>query len=418
MFRRVTDIVPLWAILFEKQGQVLHGLPQYKDALEIVRQDPVIGPQLDSLVGSAMGGAKLPLTAVIDGILIDLLQSGAATFEEAEFETRYRVLESALLSVTIPYVMVAPFSAFSCGSEIDLGNGWTIGRLTEAERALVISAGMVRSPFGDEHFMFHVPSHGIRYRFELPKLVGTDRPPEADGQITKLYQDIEGTLEKVVHALRLFKAGNVFLLGRLMKSKNELLIAGTSWSIYATAAPFSDPTFTLDADEAGDWSALWRGLQSDGVVKTKYLDVSIRRFSYKSERSRPEDQVVDLAIAAEALFLTEGEAETRGEQAYRLAMRAAYFIESPRWSRRQLNKLMRTAYRIRNAVVHGGSPPKVTLPDGSEVHLSAFIEVFEDELRRAIRKSVEMASHQRGRSLAIDWEAMIFAEPRMPSPAS
>jgi hypothetical protein len=52
--------------------------------------------------------------------------------------------------------------------------------------------------------------------------------------------------------------------------------------------------------------ALWLALQSKGVAKTKYLEVAVRRFSYKGERTRPEDQAVDLVIAAEALFLTEG----------------------------------------------------------------------------------------------------------------
>lgn len=62
-------------------------------------------------------------------------------------------------------------------------------------------------------------------------------------------------------------------------------------------------------------------------------------------------------IAAEALFLSDlGSSTDRGELKYRLALRAAHFIEAADLTRRQVFEHMKRAYDVRSAIAHGGRP--------------------------------------------------------------
>jgi hypothetical protein len=55
---------------------------------------------------------------------------------------------------------------------------------------------------------------------------------------------------------------------------------------------------------------LWRCLASPRVVKRKPLTTALRRLTFAGERSRPEDQIIDLMIASEAVFLAGDQQES------------------------------------------------------------------------------------------------------------
>jgi Apea-like HEPN len=407
------DVTLLWQDIVMRQAITLHDLAEYHESVRLLRSDPEIASQLDTMVGTMLGSRRVDANQLIDGLLSRLL-ADAAGFSEAKFDEVYGSMESALLDADVTYVLVAPLSAFQCDEQsIELGDGWAIERLTMGERIRALDVGVVRSTLGEYPVAWHVPTHAIRFTQGLPKIVG-ERRNEVPTGLQEFYQKVETVLERVPHVLRLYKSGNIGVLGRLSYVDNPFFAMGTEFSLAPASAPlwFLQP-YSLSADEVAEFKLLWGSLLSDGVSRTKYLDVAIRRFGYKAERFRPDDQTIDLAIAAEAIFLTEGEADTRAEQAYRLAMRAAHFIESPRWSKRQVYKLMRAAYRVRNAIVHGGSLPKLKLPDGNDVDLGAFNLAFEEELRRAIKKCISMAARERGHGLLVDWEGLVFGqEPR------
>src|SRR5262249_20185017 len=122
--------------------------------------------------------------------------------------------------------------------------------------------------------------------------------------------------------------------------------------------------------------ALWKAMSSRDAMRSRGLQMALRRLSYGRDRTRPEDQLVDLMIAAEALFLSDSSTD-RGELSYRLALRAARFIESPDYPQREMFELFRQAYTARSAVVHGSSQTKMTLPGKREVKLADFVAVME-----------------------------------------
>jgi hypothetical protein len=135
--------------------------------------------------------------------------------------------------------------------------------------------------------------------------------------------------------------------------------------------------------------------------------MAIRRLSHSTERTRPEDQIVDLMIAAEALFLA-GDTQTT-EIGYRLSLRAAYFTPSEQWDRMEVRRLFRTAYDARSAVAHGGSvQDNWALPNGEEVDLYNLDLVIEAHLRSALHKALTQCS-KTGKRFHVDWEAELLA---------
>jgi hypothetical protein len=132
--------------------------------------------------------------------------------------------------------------------------------------------------------------------------------------------------------------------------------------------------------------------------------MALRRFSFSIERDRAEDRMVDLMIAAEALFLHDIGGE-RTELGYRLALRAAKFVESATYGPNDLLKLFREAYGARSTIVHGSTPTSLRLPNQGHVPLDEFVTVFEREIRSAIRKSIEMSGR---RSFEVRWDDLIL----------
>src|SRR5947209_14007439 len=95
------------------------------------------------------------------------------------------------------------------------------------------------------------------------------------------------------------------------------------------------------------------------------------------------DQIIDLMIASEALFLCDvSEEQFRGELRFRNALRAGFFIGQTTNERREIFRLMKKAYDARSAIVHGGKPD---LPVGFG-SFGEFVSKVQEYVRAALHK--------------------------------
>jgi hypothetical protein len=63
-----------------------------------------------------------------------------------------------------------------------------------------------------------------------------------------------------------------------------------------------------------------------GVTDRRFIGIAARRFSFAHERYNWQDKIIDLLIAAEALFFCDqGE---KSELTYRLCLRASFFLSN------------------------------------------------------------------------------------------
>ncbi len=137
----------------------------------------------------------------------------------------------------------------------------------------------------------------------------------------------------VLHALRVFKEGKVSIPAVLnfpidwpLESSTQFAFANPGFMPWANQ-------YSLSQDEANAFQRFWTHFRR--ATSKAVLANAVRRFSFATERERPDDRLVDLMIAAESLFLGgEDNPTDRGELRYRLSLRAAFFIESKDFSRR------------------------------------------------------------------------------------
>ena len=154
---------------------------------------------------------------------------------------------------------------------------------------------------------------------------------------------------------------------------------------------------------------LYSGRQSvDGVIRG-FLGTAMRRFGHSRERYRVDDKIIDLLIAAEALFLSQG--SYTAEISYRLSQRAALFLATGGQARQNVFRRMRAAYSLRSAVAHGGRYPTHNLPkmdDGTVPTVDDFVWQIQEYIRIAIIKAVQIANQHNSPAALVDWDELMF----------
>jgi len=164
------------------------------------------------------------------------------------------------------------------------------------------------------------------------------------------------------------------------------------------------------SDDIFEFSVFWNRLQQPEVTDRTFLRVALQRLAFASERQRNEDQMIDLLIAAEALFLNDvGNESDRGELTYRLSQRAGWFLGATPSERKEISLHMRKAYEVRSRIVHGAHD--LRLPKGSEgkpVRLKDFAATTEAYVRRAFHKLISLTTNEHSGRGLVNWNELVF----------
>jgi hypothetical protein len=253
---------------------------------------------------------------------------------------------------------------------------------------------------------------GIRRTMFLPKLIrkGDEphEPPEAgdEGNFGNrpLFRD-DLVIDDVLSALRLFKHAQIRTAGLAVWTDSFWLKGGTSYRVLGQWPYWGK--FELSEGEVPQFLELWRLLE-EGAARFGF---SVHRFNLAFDRGLLVDRIVDLVIAAEALFLGDLDVQDRGELRFRFALRAAKFIEHPTYGEHDIFRVMRRAYDARSAIVHGGSPKDTRLPDNQSVELPTFIDAIEELVRLGLRKVFSLKEDGKKLCQAEYWDTFLFSKP-------
>jgi hypothetical protein len=111
-----------------------------------------------------------------------------------------------------------------------------------------------------------------------------------------------------------------------------------------------------------------------------FKEVILRRLNMAYTRQNVADQLVDLCVCLEALFL----AGAKDELKFRMRINAAFFMESEPSKRREIYEKIGKIYDMRSKIVHGSNK----FPDDKDI-TPLIIDAFEI-LQAAVRKSLEV----------------------------
>lgn len=383
------------------------SLPEYKDCLEKLLEDKVIASQLGVLAGRP-GLARQSLDAVslmrqlpMLGISQDHLE-----LNETFFELEYAQFESSFYQDSLEYEVIAPLSGVSFERDIKINDTVEICRIDPTGMRVPIDEPRTRrSPFP-------LCGWAVWTTYTLPICIGdTDTSEQSTNAVKETRNAANARVDTVVTALRLLKAPNAAAVQKLHRTRGWVF--RDQWMPPVSYQP--DLFFTLDTGEnfVGSLAGLWGLLASPKVLSQKHLTVAIKRFSYAHDRVDREDKIIDLLIAAEALFLS-----TTGNQSelkYRLRLHAALFVGSDQATRRQIFDDMGLAYDLRSSIVHGSIPDskidKIAKREGGrfgdKYKLLEFTDRIQEYIRFSIVRMVRQAAEGSG---AIDWESIVLGD--------
>lgn len=396
VFRMRETEIPYWFLCLARCRNEMMALSEYGPLVAALRSDAAIAPLLETLVGSPWSAMRIEADSIIQHLVWQTTEaSGELGFDASAFEEVFRRLVADLHRPELDYVFVTPLFGLMAESlpmrlmppsvEID--------RLTDSEIARCLRIGVLPSPISaiGAGIALVGSGAGVRICFKVRRRIDEVSKDESD-RATNEIERLRLQTEAVIYALRLFKEGQVPIVGSVLFTEQWPSASGTQ-----SMGTFGGPSicnYELKADETVEFRRFWDDLQKCSA-KAQFVEAAMRRFGYAGERHRPEDQLVDLLIAAESLFLTDaGGATDRGELRYRLSIRSAFFIEESGYSRHELFDHMRHAYNVRSAIVHGGRPEArdLVLPKRDRVELPKFVEETRRLLRLSLKKAIRMAA--------------------------
>lgn len=402
-------------------GRELAELPEYVRCYKALIADQKVAGQLNVLVGA---GSRLSRSPTAEQLMRNLLSLGVRhgdyRYDPEYFEREYALFEEAFYGDDILYDVIAPLEYLLIKGSVKLSDDLEISSLTEEDV----------DPYGtskvklDRYEGNKGKPCAVRSKFRARKIIRRDDEQDTDevgsAGRTAYYAEkrraseegrarqerLNERIEEVVNALRLFGVESVFHV--------VIIYRASKW--FGHDLIFTNPVrgwLPLIYDNDQDWlttfSQFWQGIQSEEVKRRKFIGIAMRRLGYAHERHRVEDRIIDLLIAAEALFLNDTGSETyRGELQYRLAQRAGFLLGGDTAGRLKVYRHMKEAYKLRSKVVHGGNPGPVKLEDGKSVGMEEFVETTKVYLRLALRKIVDLAVQSQPSGELVKWDEMIF----------
>lgn len=384
-------------------------LPEYQTCLAALKGDSVICSQTQTLAGTNSGPRSR--TQSLEGLMSAALALGLnrdqSAYDPEHFEREYSRFEEAYYCSEIVYDVIAPLPGVTISQPLRLVDDLELVSLTVEELHPTVNR---KGPSG---FPFYDGVCVVRSKCRLPKVIGDDKPHslqerERDQARQRVVND---RIEQVINALRLCGIENAY--------QSAIIHRPSQWAFDQERlfpGKFQPDVFyvsNLENQWLQGFALFWGQLQSEGIEKRKFLDVAIRRFGYAHERPRLEDKIIDLMIAAEALFLSDYSKDSYfGEIRYRLSLRAALFLAHERELQKTVFRWMRAAYDLRSTLAHGGevSGAKVPrLPDGSEVSVVDFVATIQTYIRNALIKAINIAHEPGSPYHLVDWDELVFS---------
>lgn len=395
----------LWAIVLHNDE--ITKTQEFSDFINIVGTDEVISPQLDTLVGTCLGAHRLEAKNIALWPVCEFLtDQEIIEFNIPIFNSVYSKIESALYADEIEYENITPLCGFTTeDSEISLTENISIVKLSEKEILEFFRLGIkLGTSMGDVDFVHGIHHHAIKISYKLPKVIGKQDTSIKDIEQNEYFGNkIE---QSIIDALRIYKEGKLYPISTARRS-SSILSVGVSFSFETPVKHFMNNKYILLKSEIDEFKSFWRVKTKTPLQEKNFLSVGIRRFSQSNERDNVEDRIIDLMIAAEAIFLSSG-GSFQGELKYRLSHRASMFIETDVDLQRYVFDFMQRAYDVRSSIVHGSNPKLPNKIDGTAYTLDEFCGDIEKYLRISIKKAIDLAATVKDKSNEIDWKSVIF----------
>jgi hypothetical protein len=203
---------------------------------------------------------------------------------------------------------------------------------------------------------------------------------------------LDTTMQNIVLAMRLLKkgyvSGNTTFYVRISEIgliNRQPIMIEWSWQRQRKLETGGGFDYILSLDEFPNLKELIQKVHKADLAKRKNLDLARRRFERAYEEEDFEDQLIDIMIAFESLFL-KGE-KSNVAHGKIIAVGCSCLLGKNEEQRVEIESFLDEAYRIRNCVVHGSEYGKPQV--GKEYEMFEFVSRIEDYLRDSLKKLLD-----------------------------
>jgi hypothetical protein len=185
-------------------------------------------------------------------------------------------------------------------------------------------------------------------------------PPDAEP-----FPTLAEPASRLITALRIVCAGSAITIRPMYAQADDefpIVVGARAMLASFGAADITRPT-RLMPDDADIVRAVYLALTLPEVQQGRSMQVAIRRLVIAGTRNDDSDRLIDLSIAAEALFIKRAKlaGTTKGNK---IAVGAAQLLgNDPQLATRptQISDFMAMMYRARNSEIHGDGKPYARL---------------------------------------------------------
>jgi hypothetical protein len=369
----------------------LFNLPGANETKETMRNHPVLGSQVDNLLGTGSAASIVTVWNVVFKISYDLLSRQNGTqFDESSFDDIFESMMAFFKSKKITIQIIAPLENFEtdCKQNV-LPNGW---RITEPPDELQKQwQRQLRAPaFYSVGPVSHIWTNNVLLkeyvaeRRVLPGRPSADSEPQSLDPTESIHHQEQ--LHIIVSALRILKEGSVIHRTTIRRGVGWYVGSpggGLSWKSGLPDEIFGKK-YLLQSDAVPELSELILLLEKN-EKKEEAFQVALQRLNdiIESGQSRDRDKIIDAVIGLESLFLIGINTELK----YRLCLRAAILLGDSSDERKQLYNNLTFLYDLRSAIIHGHNRKRINkLLKNNDITMREAAILAESLLRESLKR--------------------------------
>jgi hypothetical protein len=392
----------------------LMQLPSYAALEKAAMASPHTAPLLGQMVGTVKSRTRFTIWTLAKAFLPD--QENLMYRERPfEFEEKYSGFMRQLNDGYVTYQTVFPMQGISFANDhIELADDIFIDRLTTDDIKKALEVGLL--PQGFPGGQFHAEpdkSFALKKVTYLPLLITSEQDliSGLDQEVMKYLIQMQSfdEMAELQQCLALLTGSRIQFSGQLVDAKDDgFLGIGAGTMSAAISISWHGPSVHFSNEQCAELRQLWRLYHFESFQQNRALGLALRRLAFATQRNSLEDRLLDVFIAAEALYLADaGDAKERGDLRFRLALRAALWSDGTLmdWNRQQVFRQMRCGYDVRSAVAHGGQPKsRDTKVKDVMATLPELVKATEDIVRAGLYKAVRSVPAEGGKRFSIPWD--------------
>lgn len=401
--------------------------PLYTQAVDAIMQDPIFGNAMNTLIGDEGGQTRLDCEGVIGFAMRGIVKpDGSFSLKKQMVSQRLAEIRRYLSEPIMKSSLIIPLPGIKCYQiPFVIEDGIEIDQLSAKEVAWSVESGALRLINNDIQYVMAEDRMGIRIRIESARKI--IRPEEMQSPSNEFLEHVNGErnkahrfgsfsrwkideyVEDLLFVLRLARSDFIGTSGAVLVSERPTGRSST-WTIRPTRN-FSNARYEIDIPTGRAIRSYWREMKRQSVTKRHLPPICERRFNAAMDRFSLDDAVVDLLVAAEALFLRDaGSAEDRGELGLRLSLRTANLLANHPTDRLAMFKFMKAAYDERSHIAHGGSFRSTVKVSGrdAKVPLNEFVDELTAVMRKAFQKIIPKYRRDASFGTVEFWDSLII----------